>query len=299
MLREYAVTPEVLLRDSYENGDLYRLAVRQLWEEAKDLGLFRDLADRKWSAFLAAQLQARDDAGRHMLKALITRRRLIGCKMHGAAAPANWAEWWLEALREHEHSATTGVILSPRGKAKHPNNNRAADILQLEQHDWWTNRQSHRVIKRSVSGLLDALVPIFKRANRLDFVDPYIAPPPHREKYSNFPILLRQIQSTCRITIHRIDRPDTATQAGFKNWAQESERRFTVVCRKKNQFTNPHVPAHDRFLISDLLTITATNGFDVDGKAMTITPVIGSMKLELERFFCAQEGSDQVCRLDF
>lgn len=299
MLREYAVTPEVLLRDSYENGDVYRLAVQQLWEEAKDLGLFRDLANRHWSTFLAAQMQTRDCVGRHVLKALITRRRLIACKMHGATTPANWAEWWLEALREHAHSATTGVILGPTGKAKHPNNDRVADILRLDLHDWWTNRQSHRVIKRSVSGLLDTLGSIFRRANRLDFVDPYITPPPRREKYRHFPLLLRQTQPTCQITIHRIDRPDEATLAGFKNWAKEAERRFAVVCRKKNQFTNPHVPAHDRFLISDLLTITATNGFDVDGKAMTITPVIDSVKIELEQFFCTREGSDLVCRLDF
>ena len=119
MLREYAVTPQVLLREAYSDPDLYRLALTHLREEIRELGLLRNMADGAWGEFLSGAFGAADIPGKELLKSAVLRRRLVKCPKCEVGVPGAEIEWEAAALEDHLRRKTTGVIVTRSGKARH------------------------------------------------------------------------------------------------------------------------------------------------------------------------------------
>lgn len=149
MLREYIVTPDVLLRDSYEHPEVYRLALRQIWEEIEQLGLLRNLADGEWSTFLRSVLDSSaNNVGKEVLKAALLRNRLTTTPKQCAGPLANEDDWRHEALNSHQkRKKARGLIFTDRGKQFAANNDIVASVLHLDEHAWWRSRDNTTAVQ--------------------------------------------------------------------------------------------------------------------------------------------------------
>jgi len=306
MLREYIVTPDVLLRDSYEHPELYRLALRQIWEEVEQLGLLRNLAAGEWSTFLQTVLQTpANNVGKEVLKAALLRNRLIATPKQCTGPLDTEDDWRHEALNSHQkRKKARRVIFTDRGKQFAPNNATVASVLHLDEHAWWRNRDNSISVQRKPEDLRRALSLFFSHSRRIDFVDPYLSSAPDKPGYQDFPALISSIKETCRITLHaRIDSvPTEQLKARFQRWSDSSGRDFDVTLRSIEAFTDPRVPAHDRYFISDLATLALTNGYDFGGRgtpSMTVSLVGQEQSRHITDFFTKTYGTGGLWHWSF
>jgi len=298
VLREYAVTPQVLLREAYADPDLYRLALRQLRDEIGELGLVRNMSDGDWGVFLEGAFKAADSPGKELLKFAAMRRRLVRRPKDQNCVPITEIEWESAALSEHQRQKTTGIVVTPSGKARHRDKPIVANILSLSDHVWWDQRKLSSSVRRRWDDVRRAWEPIFRHSSTLMFIDPHIDP--DKPRYGDFPRMLEyiaKINPTCVISVHRIS-PSPLRQAAaqtwacsFKRWAENSKKKFTLFVRGKDEvFRDRDIPLHDRFLISDLAPFSLTNGFDFDGESMTMSLVDPSLRQKTTDFFDKKYG---------
>lgn len=306
MLREYIITPDVLLGSSYEHPALYRLALQQIWEEAQKLGLLRNLAAGEWESFLNREHQSpRDDIGMKLLKAVRMRRRLVDAPKHSQDPLVSENGWRQEALNSHrKRKKARGLIFTDSGKRSQKDNPIIASILRLDEHEWWSNRSDSISVRRTLDEVKRSLSPFFGHSRRIAFVDPYLSPDPEMVGYMDFPKLLSCVKDSCHIALHTVVEraPSAAVETQFQRWADQSNRSFEVVMRDKFAFTNPMVPAHDRYLISDLAVVASTNGFDFGGQktpSMTLSLVGDDQARQVIEFYDRNYGASRILHWKF
>jgi len=242
--------------------------------------LTRNLASGEWKNFLESRLK--DDTkiwlngSKELLKKLITKGRLrcvpAGLNNHLANCTNwNYEQWCGEALASHDSEALQGIITTKTVIDKFPNRSKiAASIDKLSSVEWWRSRSPSLRLHRTTNDYLKSLNLVFKCSNSIMFIDPHLSP--DRRNYKEFYKLLEvisQYNNSALIEIHRVVYSGSGKdRILFKPEEMENLFRKNLPESIKSAKLKIEVfvwdDFHDRYLISNLIGIKLSNGFDLD-----------------------------------
>lgn len=265
LLADYAITPDVFDSSSYSSEELGRLHLREIGEVMRTEGVVRDLRSGEWRRLLGSDVWPWHRTGRELVRKLATQGRLVESQPALGAVPADDAGWCAEALATHEALPLTGGIIATEPvKELYRSETSVARIDRLNIAAWWQNRSTSVNLPRNLSAYRQHLEPIFRCANSLQFIDPYLDPT--RRQYRKFANLLDGIGAPM-IEIHRVCYNGAASSRAILDldeWEEQFRKGLDASLRTANLQAEVFIwdSFHDRYLISNLVGILLSNGFD-------------------------------------
>ena len=297
LFSEYAVTPDVFNLGCYKSRDLGKTHIGQLQQVFLTEGLVRDLRNGAWHKLLKNDC---DKWVKKVLKKLELNGRLVPSDPALSHTPLSDREWCDEALASHKPTPLNGIIVSDPTERTYRGNQLVESvnkISDLNKAKWWSPIDSSLRLNRTIKDYKDALELIFRHANSIMFIDPYIYP--SQGNYVDFIQLLEAAGNRPP----QSPRPFVEIHSKIRNIPGKNKEKTRRIM--ENTFRNKFGPAllqfnlevkvfvwddfHDRYLISDLVGIQMSNGFDTStGPLQTIWSRIGRTDREaVERDFDA------------
>lgn len=266
MLEEYIVTPDVFLSDSYQEPGACGVSLRWFKDAILEDGLIRDLRDGGWSRFCAALGEGRHISTKEILSKLHSGKRLRPFPPQLDDEPATTSDWLKEGLRSHLVHPVAGIVTA-HSTARPAQDAPMATIERVTGAAWWRARSPSRDLARSTADYLTALDPILRHSNSLMFVDPNLDPSrPNYGRFADLLLPLRDRSTHPLIEIHRSealgDGPGR-TFPGEDGWRRRFEPLHVELAAAGLKATVSFwVDFHDRFLVSDLIGVSVSAGFD-------------------------------------
>lgn len=285
MLREFALSPEVLFASAYgvtdKDGEFVQadnhghLALTALWKGIERGGVIRDLADGQWSGNILERNDELHVRSRELLKNLKKDGRIVKALTQKNASPTAELDWLNEALASHNGEPELAQFF---GTDAFCSTLRAVDYQQLPKGVSklpfcapFSGGGCSIKVGRDVDAYWAALKPLAKYSRSLMFIDPYLDL--SAANYRDFMKLLRaiaDINPKVEIELHRQIKPagDRAAMLTATDWHQKFRQALAadpVVNAMRigvfiwNEF-------HDRFVISDLMGASVPYGFDTTAK---------------------------------
>lgn len=266
MLLNLVITPDVFTEAGYSSADRCPDCLGQLRRILLEESLVRDLRNGEWSAHLQNPATPCHKAGRELVEALLKQGRLRRVDGNLPTPPEEPSQWCWEALASHKRETSDGIIAGAQTAAE-------ADSLEvcaaerMHESQWWQGRSCSLTVNRCAEDYLRQLNPILRRARHVMFIDPHLDPSkPHYAEFRRILETMRGLDPRPLIEIHR----SVYDSSG-------GERREVNERQVRDKFTNldhqlcaaglkaeVHVwdRFHDRFLITNLVGILLSNGFD-------------------------------------
>ena len=261
LLGEYAITPDVFDVNSYQTDEACGLHLRSLKEVLLDEGLVRNLCDGQWQEIFSAADRTWHNGGRELLRRLRGQGRLVAFPAMRSQLPTTDDEWCAEALASHRREALVGIIAT-RPVADTAADPAAVAIDRLGGASWWAGRGPSVRLRLCLADYLAVLQPVLCHAKSLIFIDPFLDP--GHQAYAGFADLLRAAshEEPPLIELHRKAKEgrdllrQEDLEPGFRTSLQPVATELGVPI---------HVYVwgdfHDRYLISNLVGISAQSGF--------------------------------------
>ena len=278
LLADYAITPDVLDVTSYSNAAECEARLDRIREALLAEGLVRDLRDGEWSAFFKPDRRPWHRRGIELVKKLEKQGRLIPCAPALPAPPANDSGWCAEALASHgARPLSGGVIVTEPVKREYAGEKLVAPIDRLGSAPWWTERSPSVTLARTAADYQKHLDLVLRYSNLLVFIDPYLDP--EKPRYREFGKLLMHAgnrRPAPRIEIHRVCY-EGSRQFPMHEDPRYFERRFRnrlgETLRAAGLSAEVFVwdKFHDRYLISNIVGILLSNGFDTPSDPHDVT----------------------------
>lgn len=271
MLGEIALTPDVFDGACYSSADACDLHLRYLKDPLLTEVLVRDLRNGGWSQIVGGMGRLHPRA-KELLKKLATRSRLRLFPSASATAPKNDDEWCDEAVAAHGVEGVAAILATDAVAQRHAACPVVYRVERVTSSAWWHDRSPSVQLPRSVAAYTQALRLVLANANSLMFIDPHLDPTRHG--YRNFIQLLLGARRApaARLEVHRVCYEGSGP--GRVILAQhELEQRFRNAWTTdlQNAGMSVHIYVwpdyHDRYLITDLIGIGLSNGFDESGDA--------------------------------
>lgn len=268
LLAEYALTPDVFDITSYSSNEVCGLNIQLVKDVLLQEGLVRNLRDGEWARLFSGNYRPWHRRSKELLKKLAAQKRLISHRAMRAATPTSDADWCEEALHTHTETPLNGIIVTDCIAAPYSGEPLVASIHRLATTPWWTSRSPSVRLHRRVADYRASLGLVLRHANSIMFIDPHIDP--ERPQYRDFTQLMQAAGGRTPwplIEIHRVCYRGSGPSRVILN-ASEIETTF------RNQLSGPIQAAglavevfiwddfHDRYLISNLVGISLSNGFD-------------------------------------
>ena len=307
LLADYAITPDVFDESSYSTAGECAAWLATIREAMLTEGLVRDLRGGQWSAPFRADDRPWHPHGRELVKKLAKQGRLVRHAAMLAAPPVHDRDWCAEALATHASEPFTGgVVVTGSVKGEYARHPLVARIDRLADVPWWTEpaRSPSVELTRTLADYRRHLDLVLRRSNLLVFVDPHLDP--EKRGYRDFGTLLATAGGRTpapAIEIHRVcyEGSGRERRLPLRDDPEYFARRFgrlaeplrTAGLRAKVLVWDDF---HDRFLLSNLIGISLSNGFDTradqtttwhrlgrrlrDDKRREFHPATGSHKLQ-------------------
>lgn len=266
MLDEYVVTPDVFSPSAYAEPGACEVSLRWFKEAVLEDGLIRDLRDGDWHRFCAALGANGHRVTKEILSKLASGNRLRSFPPLLDSEPTNAEEWLAEGLESHERDPVTGIVTA-HATIRHAGGYPASTIERVTGANWFRARSPSRDLPRNTAAYLGALKPILAHANSLMFIDPNLDPTQaNYRRFGELLLPLRERQHPPMVEIHRSEAlGDGAVRTfpGKEGWRD----RFDPLHRQLHSaglkaIVHFWVDFHDRFLVSDLIGVSASAGFD-------------------------------------
>ena len=303
MLSELAISPAIFRASSYASNEVADLCLRTLKAPLLEDCVVRDLHEGDWFQQLMEQRDSLHPKAKELLKKLKSQERLVQHGSIGDVCPGSDEQWENEALASHDPNLS-GMIFSEDSKqCRHRKNPLVACPERLSSAIFWQNRPCSLRIPRSIEAYGGILQPLIRHANCLAFIDPHLNP--GEKRYKDFISLLTHVNLTGRgirptIEIHRVawlgkgadktPRLDDIKKIFHENWSGVLEQsRVGIDVFLWDDF-------HDRFVASDLLGMSWSNGFDTiaDSKArVTVTRLSRSDRDDVQLEFASNSNRHQ------
>ena len=259
-------------------------------------GLFLDLRNGGWSSFL----EKLNDRSKAFLKFAKNRNRIIPVEGKLEADPNEDDEWLWEAQALNEKGRMRAIVADEQMAGDNTHDAAVTSIERLNRTAWWEDRSTTAEISRTTKDYHETLRPILRQARLLMFIDPYIDP--LAENYEEFPQLLFSAgtkENRPLIQIHRANWRKTsegknvpqgmgAWISDFTEWGKLLEAAG-IACEV---YIWPNV--HDRYLVTDIVSINVPNGFDIAKKVQPPTRWTRLPHADQERL---QKEYDSNCRI--
>ena len=267
LLAEYAITPDVFDVDSYTNKEVCGAHLGNIQGPMLTAGLVRDLRDGEWHRLFTNNDRTWHRRGKELIKELAKQGRLTPSPPVLPDSPPDDQGWCAEALATHNNRAFTGgVIVTESIKNVRARVSLVAQIDQLENAQWWTPQNSSVTLTRKSADYKRHLDQVLRYSNSLLFIDPYLDP--MKPRYRHIGALLKiagRQKPPPKIEIHRHSHEGRANKnntyfenrfrTGFMNTLHAAGLQVEVFIWDR---------FHDRYLISNLIGILLSNGFDID-----------------------------------
>jgi hypothetical protein len=295
MLSQFAVIPGSFDPALASSPNALDLGIGCLNDLCRAEGLFLDLRAGTWSA----ALDNVSTRGKAFLKFARNRHRIIQGSPQLGPEPDGDESWLWEAQAYHKKSPCRAIITPNQLAEDYAGDPIVTGLERLNQIAWWGERSASRSIKRCTKEYRSALAFVLRHANLLMFIDTYIDP--LAPNYEEFPELLLAAGTNDHKPIIQIHRASWRKVGGkvevqslaawmddFNPWSE----RLARAGIKADVFIWENT--HDRYLVSDIISISLPYGFDIgsDGDPPTTWNRIGAK--EIERL---QLEYEPVCKL--
>lgn len=279
LLADYAITPDVFDVSSYTTEEECAARLDTIREAMLTEGLVRDLRDGEWGALFATDDRPWHPRGTKLIKELATQGRLVRHEPELSALPAQDRHWCAEALATHSKQPFTGgVIVTKAVKDVNRREPTVARIDRLAGAPWWASRSPSVMLQRTGEDYEAQLDAVLRCSNSLIFIDPHLDPA--KRRYRDFGALLTRAGRRAlvpKIEIHRVYYEGSGPGRRFpmRDDPTYFERRFhkglAEPLRTAGLRTEIFIwdDFHDRYLISNLIGISLSNGFDTKSNQST------------------------------
>jgi hypothetical protein len=296
MLSQFAIIPRVFSPAHATSPNALDSGIGSLNDLCRAEGLFLDLRNGGWSGLLGTL----NDRSKAFLKFAKNRNRIIAIEGKLKTDPTEDEEWLWEAQAVNEKGRCRAIVTDEALAVDNGQDPAVTSIERLNRTTWWVERSPAAEISRTTKDYVETLRPILRQARLLMFIDPYVDP--LAENYKEFPQLLFAAGTQDykpRIEIHRASwRKDAAGKKvpqGLGAWKAdftEWDKQLEAAGIAGDVFIWPDV--HDRYLVTDIISISVPNGFDIATKAHAPTRWSRLMQLDQERL---QKEYDINCRV--
>ena len=266
LLAEYVLTPEVFFFESYESNEICELSLRIIRDQLIHQSVVRDLRCKDWSKEVSKKENCLHPKGKELLKKLKQYNRLRSFPPMASVIPGSEQDWCNEALLGHNNLPLNGIIITRNIVDKFNTNRSISEVGRVNSKDWWKKHSDGGIrIPKCIDEYQKELSIIFRYANSIMFIDPYLDP--RDIKYRSFFELIVDLAST-RIEVPLIE--------FHRKWDVQVDNWESIFTEELSQmFSNAEIKAkgfiwnnfHDRHVISDLLGISVTSGFDTTSDA--------------------------------
>ncbi len=325
MLDEYALTPDVFDPSCYSAPNLCTVYLQVLKEPLLQEAVVRDLRMGEWREFVLGEIQKGrfDLRAKELVKKLVTQNRLRPASAQLDHVPADDRQWCEEAIQSVTAKPANGVIVSETMADRFSAQSQVCSVERLSQANWWRIAGQSQQVSRTTVAYLQTLKCLLQCARSLVFIDPHLNP--SEKRYSEFVQLLLAARRTNppqpHIEIHRVCYESSKNKGQFPaKWERrfrggkgaaaahdgqfpanrEWERRFRTAWDARLRAAGLRARVfiwdsfHDRFLITDLMGLALTNGFDVS--ADPAKQVVFSRLSRKDRENCEREFSPNAHR---
>ena len=279
LLADYAITPDVFDVTSYSTAGECEARLETIREAMLTEGLVRNLRDGQWHGLFSSNDRPWHRRGTELVKKLSNQGRLVPHEPALYASPAHDRGWCAEALATHAGNPLTGgVIVTEPIKSEYRRNPRVARIDRLGGTPWWRARSPSVRLNRTRTAYETQLDLVLRHSNSIIFIDPH--QDPRKPGYHDFGALLSRAGSRTpapRIEIHRVcyEGSGPARWLPMRDDPLYFERRFHQELAEPLRSGRLSAEVfvwddfHDRYLISNLIGISLSNGFDTRPQSTT------------------------------
>jgi hypothetical protein len=277
MLDEYVLVPDIFDQAAYSNPAFIEMCLPHLREPLMQEALVRDLADGGWSRYCKGNSERLHRLCMEFVKKLAQGNRLRKLPQAGAAAPTCAKDWCAEGISSSAMHALKGIVAAQATKddAAFKANLEVASIERLTATPWWQSRSATKNVDRKTADYLRVLERVLAQANSFMFIDPYLDPssPGYRE-FHRLLTPLAQRNPRPKIELHRSFNKGLAQ--GVAATEQLWKQNFAVLGQQlyvQNLSAEVFIWSefHDRHLITDVIGISASAGFDVTNRPNELT----------------------------
>jgi len=270
MIEEYVLVPDIFDPAAYSNPAFIDMCLPHLKEPLLQEAVVRDLCDGGWSTFCFGNADNAHRLCKEIIKKLKQTNRLRRFPQQSSNAPVSSPDWCQEALAGHSIAPLTGIISAHATKQQFD----AAEVACIEKltgTHWWQARSPSVTVDRKTENYLEVLERVLQQANSLMFIDPNLDP--SSRSYREFGLLLAPLAARAvkpRIEIHR-----SLCRGDGPKRTLPTEAEWQVSFASLTQALVSYGLAaevfcwddfHDRYLIADVVGISAPAGFDITGK---------------------------------
>ncbi|KAB8198437.1 hypothetical protein FKV24_002135 [Lysobacter maris] len=269
MLDEYVLVPDIFDPGAYSNAALIDAYLQFLREPIMQEALVRDLVDGGWCKYCIENSGSLHRLSKEFVKKLLQGNRLRKFPRQASQELVCSADWCNEGLATNVVETVTGIIAA-HGTKQAFNQNEVASIERLTATPWWQGRSPSLSLDRKTTDYLRILSRVLAQANSFMFIDPYLDP--SSPGYGQLHQLLAPLASRNpkpRIELHRsfnkglpqqVTPDEPYWKAAFAGLGAQL-RAYGLIAEVFiwSEF-------HDRFIISDVIGITASAGFDVTNR---------------------------------
>ncbi len=268
ILSEYALTHCLFDASAYDSQEIGRIYLQNLKETLLNEAVVRDLRNGSWSSAIGSDDRSWHIMGKELFRKLKTQNRLIPFPSVSPNEPETDFEWCQEALSSHKESPLSGVISSFRTAQEFKQDNLVAPIQGLPSSAWWQSRSPSIRIRRCKEDYAENLLPIFRSAKSIMFIDPHFDP--SKSRYHDFISVLGEINQLERkplIEIHRCCYHGSGPNRILID-NKEMKDIFQKNIRKIIRDLSFNIEVfiwggfHDRHIISNVIGLHLGNGLD-------------------------------------
>lgn len=277
LLAEYALTPDVFDQSFYSSDESADVYIQSLKEVLLTEGLVRDLRDGEWRRLFSSNERPWHSRGKELLKKLVIQKRLKLCAAALTIRPTTDEEWCREALESNMRVPLNGIFSTPTIANIFREVELVSPINRLSSAPWWSGRSPSVRLVRNVGSYIDNLRLVLQCANSIMFIDPHLDPT--KPQYRDFSTILTSLSGRSfppLIEIHRVCYRGSGRSRIFPSeaeWKSCFNGDFSASLRSENLAAEIFIwdDFHDRHIITDIIGISAANGFDTTTDPSNIT----------------------------
>jgi hypothetical protein len=276
LISEYAFTPNVFEKESYSSEEVAFLYFQDFKNVLLNQAIVRNLRNGEWLKTFNDNNKSWHLRAKELLKKLVKQNRLNLFPAVLSDTPQNDDNWCREALASHEKEPLDGIITSDEIVCNYKDIFTIVSFNKLSTTQWWKQGPSVRP-ERTIEAYMEHLRIILQCANSIMFIDPHLDPT--RRGYRKFVKLIEMICTRKRhplIEIHRVCYEGSGPGRqiiDFDEWKNRFNSLLQPVVSKADLSIEVSIwdDFHDRCMISDLIGVSLSNGFDVSSKLDDIT----------------------------
>ncbi|HIK09442.1 MAG TPA: hypothetical protein IGS52_04120 [Oscillatoriaceae cyanobacterium M33_DOE_052] len=271
MLTEYALMPDIFDSSGYSSPEVCSIRMEYIKDVVLQEGLVRDLRNGEWRRYLAAKKDEDcwPSRSRELFKKLVKQNRLRPVPSVSDKPPSDAISWCHEAVASHAKDPLNGIITTQSVAAEFASTNIVSPIDKIYSATWWQDRSPSVRLHRKTDDYLRHLKLVFAQANSIMFIDPYIDPVKHnyREFYKLLVACRRELPPEIEIHLCHLD--------GIKpsQYKEDFERELSKTIQEAGLTVKVFIwnKFHDRYLISNVIGIKLSNGFDISKNSDEMT----------------------------